>query len=236
MTAVPSSSKHGFRAIPLEDFDREAAEHFARTNGTTVEEALFEYAREQYLNQLLTEWQSASQLFCRFIARMSPHASPAEIVLVLRETAKTYDDLVTAGLLMRDGVKLLFLVNELASRILSVPALRKEEEKAARTKNEAALRFALFEKPSTASSCETHTAPPTGTNSIRAPDNCALSSQPAPRRRLPGGFSLKKRRCYFSGKDRRLFSSHFSFFEKSTPLEKRRTFPRSPFLFHGFGI
>lgn len=46
MTAVPSSSKHGFRAIPLEDFDREAAEHFARTNGTTVEEALFEYARE----------------------------------------------------------------------------------------------------------------------------------------------------------------------------------------------
>lgn len=77
---------------------------------------------------------------------MSPHASPAEIVLVLRETAKTYDDLVTAGLLMRDGVKLLFLVNELASRILSVPALRKEEEKAARTKNEAALRFALFEK------------------------------------------------------------------------------------------
>lgn len=146
MTAVPSSSKHGFRAIPLEDFDREAAEHFARTNGTTVEEALFEYACEQYLNQLLTEWQSASQLFCRFIARMSPHASPAEIVLVLRETAKTYDDLVTAGLLMRDGVKLLFLVNELASRILSVPALRKEEEKAARTKNEAALRFALFEK------------------------------------------------------------------------------------------
>lgn len=147
MTAVPSSSKHGFRAIPLEDFDREAAEHFARTNGTTVEEALFEYAREQYLNQLLTEWQSASQLFCRFIERMAPHASPAEIVLALRETAKTYDDLVvTAGLLMRDGVKLLFLVNELASRILSVPALREEEEKAARTKNEAALRFALFEK------------------------------------------------------------------------------------------
>lgn len=108
MTAVPSSSKHGFRAIPLEDFDREAAEHFARTNGTTVEEALFEYAREQYLNQLLTEWQSASQLFCRFIERMAPHASPAEIVLALRETAKTYDDLVTAGLLMRDGVKLLF--------------------------------------------------------------------------------------------------------------------------------
>lgn len=146
MTTQPPSSKHGFRAIPLQDFDREAAEHFARTNGTSVEEALFEYAREQYLNQLLTEWQSASQLFCRFIARMAPHASPAEIVLALRETAKTYDDLVTAGLLMRDGVRLLFLVNELASRILSVSALREEEEKAARTKNEAALRFALFEK------------------------------------------------------------------------------------------
>lgn len=146
MTAKPPSSKHGFRAIPLEDFDREAAEHFARTNGTTVEEALFEYAREQYVNQLLTEWQSAPRLFCRFIERMSPHASAAEIVLAVRETAKTYDDLVTAGLLMRDGVRLLFLVNELASRILSVPALREEEEKSARTKNEAALRFSLFEK------------------------------------------------------------------------------------------
>lgn len=146
MTAKPPSSKHGFRAIPLEDFDWEAARHFARTNGTSVEEALFEYAREQYLNQLLTEWQSASWLFCRFIERMEPHASPVEIVLALRETAKTYDDLVTAGLLMRDGVKLLFLVNELASRILSTPALRKEEEESARTTNEAALRFALFEK------------------------------------------------------------------------------------------
>lgn len=146
MTAKPPSSKHGFRAIPLEDFDWEAARHFARTNGTSVEEALFKYAREQYLNQLLTEWQSASWLFCRFIERMEPHASPVEIVLALRETAKTYDDLVTAGLLMRDGVKLLFLVNELASRILSTPALRKEEEESARTTNEAALRFALFEK------------------------------------------------------------------------------------------
>ena len=38
MTTQPPSSKHGFRAIPLEDFDREAAEHFARTNGTSVEE------------------------------------------------------------------------------------------------------------------------------------------------------------------------------------------------------
>ena len=111
MTAKPPSSKHGFRAIPLEDFDWEAARHFARTNGTSVEEALFEYTREQYVNQLLTEWQSASQIFCRFIERMAPHASPVEIVLALRETAKTYDDLVTAGLLMRDGVKLLFLVN-----------------------------------------------------------------------------------------------------------------------------
>lgn len=146
MTAKPPSSKHGFRAIPLEDFDWEAARHFARTNGTSVEEALFEYTREQYVNQLLTEWQSASQIFCRFIERMAPHASPVEIVLALRETAKTYDDLVTAGLLMRDGVKLLFLVNELASRILSRQELREEEEKAARTKNEAALRFALFEK------------------------------------------------------------------------------------------
>lgn len=109
MTAKPPSSKHGFRAIPLEDFDWEAARHFARTNGTSVEEALFEYTREQYVNQLLTEWQSASQIFCRFIERMAPHASPVEIVLALRETAKTYDDLVTAGLLMRDGVKLLFL-------------------------------------------------------------------------------------------------------------------------------
>ena len=77
---------------------------------------------------------------------MAPHASPVEIVLAPRETAKTYDDLVTAGLLMRDGVKLLFLVNELASRILSRQELREEEEKAARTNNEAALRFALFEK------------------------------------------------------------------------------------------
>ena len=146
MTAKPPSSKHGFRAIPLEDFDWEAARHFARTNGTSVEEALFEYTREQYVNQLLTEWQSASQIFCRFIERMAPHASPVEIVLALRETAKTYDDLVTAGLLMRDGVKLLFLVNELASLILSRQELREEEEKAACTKNEAALRFALFEK------------------------------------------------------------------------------------------
>ena len=146
MTAKPPSSKHGFRAIPLEDFDWEAARHFARTNGTSVEEALFEYTREQYVNQLLTEWQSASQIFCHFIERMAPHASPVEIVLALRETAKTYDDLVTAGLLMRDGVKLLFLVNELASLILSRQELREEEEKAARTKNEAALRFALFEK------------------------------------------------------------------------------------------
>lgn len=146
MTTPPPSSKHGFRAIPLEDFDWEAARHFARTNGTSVEEALFEYTREQYVNQLLTEWQSASQIFCRFIERMAPHASPVEIVLALRETAKTYDDLVTAGLLMRDGVKLLFLVNELASRILSRQELREEEEKAARTTNEAALRFALFEK------------------------------------------------------------------------------------------
>ena len=76
MTAKPPSSKHGFRAIPLEDFDWEAARHFARTNGTSVEEALFEYTREQYVNQLLTEWQSASQIFWRLRGYMWVKNSP----------------------------------------------------------------------------------------------------------------------------------------------------------------
>lgn len=156
MTAKPPSSKHGFRAIPLEDFDWEAARHFARTNGTSVEEALFEYTREQYVNQLLTEWQSASQIFCRFIERMAPHASPVEIVLALRETAKTYDDLVTAGLLMRDGVKRSFSSTNLPAAFSAGRncGKRRKWPPARKTRRRCASRFLKNSSPnpSTASS------------------------------------------------------------------------------------
>lgn len=77
---------------------------------------------------------------------LAPHVLPTDVVATVRKTAKTYDELVTARLLMHDVVKPLFLVNELARCILNVLALRAKEKRDTLTTNEAALRFALFEK------------------------------------------------------------------------------------------
>lgn len=140
-----SAQRNGFRKIAPDDLTQEAIEHFAQTHGLSRERSLLEYARNTRLNQLLYEWQSAALLFERCIELLWPHKTPGEIVLFLRDTAEAYAELLSSGLLLQDGIRLLFLANDLATALLAVPAIRAEIAALIHSDHSARLRFALYE-------------------------------------------------------------------------------------------